>query len=58
MARTTLTRRIKRIGRLPLEKALDGTITYPVLEITPEQRAEYIANLRKQRDERRKKAGK
>lgn len=62
MARTTLSRRIRRIGRLPQEIDSNGVTHYPTIDFAPDVRAEEIAVLRRQakdkRIARRKKAGK
>lgn len=58
MARTTLSRRIRRIGLLPSVKNENGVTDRPRTEFTPEFIASETARIRAERNARRKKAGK
>lgn len=58
MARTTLSRRIRRIGLLPSVKNENGIIDRPSIDYTPEGKAIQIAELRAKAKALRKKAGK
>lgn len=58
MARTTLSRRIRRIGLLPQTKNEAGETQYNSLVLTPTEIDLKVAALRAEAKTRRKKAGK